>query len=369
MGKVPNLAENDELEADQVIDPINEEEVGLLEEHIGPRKNLPPLLLQLSERKPEKLDYLGVSYGLTRPLLKFWTRGGFTPVYVGQVANNLTGEHTAIMIKPLLHQEDENEECSWLKAFFSDFRRRLVNLLGFEFRAFSARDLAIHLLSGPKGQKPGKATMALSELGHMITPYDLGRLKSFTNNMVEYRLIVDLVPTLAKLYFLFKAGGLENLKLSPIQKGILIGIGLQFKTVDTLASELDLDGKQLLGKFRDMMRQMVNSIEKTKSESIKNSIVAEQTNGKISGDFRPLAPLTDELDDVAKEQKERMKERLLTSDLSQYTVKGSSEVWNSALTKSKGNLDLISVKVGEKRLASFTPADEVTESVKKPKKT
>ena len=36
--KVPNLAENDELEADQVIDPINEEEVGLLEEHIGPRK-------------------------------------------------------------------------------------------------------------------------------------------------------------------------------------------------------------------------------------------------------------------------------------------------------------------------------------------
>ena len=50
------------------------------------------------------------------------------------------------------------------------------------------------------------------------------------------------------------------------------------------------------------------------------------------------------------------------------SFKGSSEVWNSALTKSKGNLDLISVKVGEKRLASFTPADEVTELVKKPKK-
>ena len=54
--------------------------------------------------------------------------------------------------------------------------------------------------------------------------------------------------------------------------------------------------------------------------------------------------------------------------LTTISFKGSSEVWNSALTKSKGNLDLISVKVGEKRLASFTPADEVTESVKKPKK-
>ena len=194
-----------------------------------------------------------------------------------------------------------------------------ANQLKFKFvYFFFIGDLSRHLLNGPKGQKAEKATMALSELANMITPYDLGRLKSFTNNMVEYRLIVDLVPTLAKLYFIFKAGGLENLKLSPIQKAILIGIGLQFKTVDTLALELDLDGKQLLGKFRDMMRQMVSSIEKTKSESIKNSIVAEQANG----DFRPLAPLTDELDDVAKEQKERMKERLLTSDLSQYTVKG-----------------------------------------------
>ena len=69
---------------------------------------------------------------------------GFTPVYVGQVANNLTGEHTSIMIKPLSHQEnDENgpADCTWLKAFFSDFRRRMVNLLGFEFRAFSSRKL------------------------------------------------------------------------------------------------------------------------------------------------------------------------------------------------------------------------------------
>ena len=88
---------------------------------------------------------------------------------------------------------------------------------------FFIGDLARHLLSGPVGQKPTKTTMSLPELKNMITGYDLARLKSFTNNMVEYRLIVDLVPTLAKLYFLFKAGGLENLKLSPIQKGILIG--------------------------------------------------------------------------------------------------------------------------------------------------
>ena len=38
---------------------------------IVPRRNLPPLLSKLSERPPEPLDYVGVSYGLTPQLLKW----------------------------------------------------------------------------------------------------------------------------------------------------------------------------------------------------------------------------------------------------------------------------------------------------------
>ena len=37
---------------------------------LSPRKDLPPLLLKLTERRAEKLDYLGVSYGLTSQLLR-----------------------------------------------------------------------------------------------------------------------------------------------------------------------------------------------------------------------------------------------------------------------------------------------------------
>lgn len=44
--------------------------VSLLEEVVTPRKDLPPLLLKLNERPAERLDYLGVSYGLTPRLLK-----------------------------------------------------------------------------------------------------------------------------------------------------------------------------------------------------------------------------------------------------------------------------------------------------------
>ena len=33
--------------------------------------SMPPLLRRLSERKPEALDYIGVSYGLTPQLLRY----------------------------------------------------------------------------------------------------------------------------------------------------------------------------------------------------------------------------------------------------------------------------------------------------------
>ena len=120
-----------------------------------------------------------------------------------------------------------------------------------------------------KEQKPQRQELSLEELSHMLTPYDLGRLKSYTKNMVEYRLILDLVPTMAKDYFLNKVTGMGNLKLMALQKSILIGIGLQFKSIDKLSQELDLQSRQLLGQFKEMMRQMAEKIEKTKEEAIR----------------------------------------------------------------------------------------------------
>lgn len=70
-GKIANVDE-DVSGVQEEIKNVEEDEVGLLEECIEPRKSLPPLLLKLSERPPEKIDYLGVSFGLTEQLLKFW---------------------------------------------------------------------------------------------------------------------------------------------------------------------------------------------------------------------------------------------------------------------------------------------------------
>lgn len=84
---------------------------GLLHEVIAPRSSLPPLLSELSERAPEKVDYIGVSFGLTEDLLRcaafchmspccmltcsffflrFWSKkNSFVPVYVRQTPVNI----------------------------------------------------------------------------------------------------------------------------------------------------------------------------------------------------------------------------------------------------------------------------------------
>ena len=64
---------------------------GLLEERVEPRAGLPPLLVALGERPPEALQWLGASFGLTQPLLAFWRRAGYCPVYLRQSPSDVTG--------------------------------------------------------------------------------------------------------------------------------------------------------------------------------------------------------------------------------------------------------------------------------------
>lgn len=81
-GQFTSLSEKDLSDDEDGFEEIDDDEVGLLKETIAPRKKIPTLLKRLSERRPEKLDYIGTSYGLTPELLKFWKSQKFVPVYL-----------------------------------------------------------------------------------------------------------------------------------------------------------------------------------------------------------------------------------------------------------------------------------------------
>ncbi|XP_043684536.1 RNA cytidine acetyltransferase isoform X4 [Vespula pensylvanica] len=334
-----------EIENQQTeIDSVPDEEVGLLEETIEPRASLPPLLLKLSERKAEHLDYIGVSFGITEQLLKFWKRSSFVPVYIRQTSNDITGEHSCIMLYKI--NSDQETDNNWLSAYWKDFRRRFITLLSYSFNTYPA-SLSLSILTNKA--VPGESiTLTKEMLDVYFTSYDLKRLDMYSNNMADYHLIMDLLPSLARLYFLNMMG---DIHFSPAQLAILLGLGLQHKMVDKLSEELNLPSSQLLGLFNRIIRKSIQYLNSIAERFIETVIM----NKKVTNDDVQLNPLVgqslhDELETAEKELKRKQKaelEKLKKENLDQYVIKGSEADWNNALSGKKSK-NLISVKSEKK---------------------
>lgn len=74
------------------------------------------------------------------------------------------------------------------------------------------------------------ADLGSSELSILLTPFDLKRLESYANNMLDYHVILDLLPTIASLYFQKRLG--DDVRLSAVQSSILLALGLQRKSIE-----------------------------------------------------------------------------------------------------------------------------------------
>jgi N-acetyltransferase 10 len=257
-GKFTSLAEGRAAAGEERIKRLTDADLAsanLLEDDVKVRdeSKLPPLFARLSEKRPPNLDYIGVSYGLTQPLHKFWKRARFAPVYLRQTANELTGEHTCVMLRPL----EGSSDPSWLGAFARDFHRRFLSLLSYQFRDFaSIVGLSIDESANSGATLDGVSVRSLTktELDGLLTPFDLKRLESYANNMLDYHVVLDLIPTLANLYFTGRMRA--DVKLTGVQQCILLAIGLQRKDMDAVSSELNVPSSQLLAMFIKILRKM-----------------------------------------------------------------------------------------------------------------
>ncbi|OTF81490.1 N-acetyltransferase-like protein [Euroglyphus maynei] len=300
-----------------------------------------PLLLDLKERKAEKLDYLGVSFGMTQELLRFWKKSGFIPVYLRQTPNELTGEHSCIMLKQLAVENDSIATNNWLQEFWIDFRRRFVSLLSYEFHKFSTT-FALNILQNVSSDdaKVNTENLTKHELYVHISVYDIKRLELYAQNLVDYHLIVDLLPTIAKLYFSNRFD--PSFHLSHVQNAILLGIGLQHKNIDAISEEFNIPATQILGLFSRSIKKMTNYFRSLSEKEIEKSLPMKNV-GQTS-----LNPLGQSLDDELTEAEklinddERKRKKQLTKDLSQFAIKGNEDDWDRALKDSQKTL--VSIK-------------------------
>uniref|UniRef100_A0A3Q1IY47 RNA cytidine acetyltransferase n=1 Tax=Anabas testudineus TaxID=64144 RepID=A0A3Q1IY47_ANATE len=339
-GKFPTMDENTHTNHNEITS-VSSEAVSLLEEVVTPRKELPPLLLKLSERRAERLDYLGVSYGLTTQLLKFWKKAGYTPVYLRQTPNDLTGEHSCVMLKEL-NTDDAPEQSQWRSAFWKDFRRRFLSLLSYQFSSFHP-SLALSILQNKKS-KEEMNVLSSSELAVHFSPYDLKRLELYSRSMVDYHLIMDLVPAVARMFFLNQLG---DVSLSAAQCALLLGIGLQHKSVEQLEKEIDLPSSQLMGLFNRLIRKFVQIFTSIQEKAIE----AQMAQSKDVTMEPTVTSLNDDLKEAAKEFEERHQkdiEKVKEMALEEYRIRGDDEEWDQVLKKA-GNTALVSIKSDMKR--------------------
>ncbi|KAI3322649.1 DUF699-domain-containing protein [Xylariaceae sp. AK1471] len=392
-GKFASLSEGElENEANIVRVTDTELENGTLKDEITVRdiNTLPPLFSKLSECRPSSIEYVGVSYGLTQPLHKFWRKNGFSPVYLRQTSNDLTGEHTCVMLRPL-----ESSDKTWLGSYANDFHSRFLSLLSYRFRTFhSVTALSINesATSGSRLDQSYSPTPLTKEaLDQILTPFDLKRLAAYANNLLDYHVILDLMPRISEPYF---RGRLNAIHLTPVQRAMLLAVSLQRKDLDGVAADLTFSISQTLAMFIKIVKKFVAHFEKLVSGAIEASMPKDTIGVSVANAsgvhddeivdirFNPLeTSLEEELqeggDEALNEIRQKQRELIDSLPLDQYEVEGNTPAWEdaekqvrSAAKRGQAN-PVVSIKSSKvKRKADAATAAEVYEEEfgEKPKK-
>ncbi|KAL7588322.1 RNA cytidine acetyltransferase 1 [Lactuca sativa] len=311
------------------------EKVSLLEENIKPRSDLPPLLVHLRERKPEKLHYLGVSFGLTLDLFRFWRKHKFAPFYICEVPNAVTGEHTCMVLKLLANDEIEVKKSDDEWGFFGDYYRafkaafaRLLCSPRFNTMEYK---LAMSILD-PKLSFPDADTSSTT-ISHGIyddiikSQVSMKRLESYVNHLADHHLISDLKLPLAYLYFQEKF----PVTLSYAQASVLLCMGLQNQDASYTEGVMKLERQQVLSLFMKVMK---------KFQKYLNSVSLKQFSATLPPVkevvLKPhLISVDEDLDEAAKKVKDEMKaksEGLLNPEfLQRYAIADKDADFESAL--------------------------------------
>ncbi|OIT04070.1 rna cytidine acetyltransferase 1 [Nicotiana attenuata] len=362
-GQLTQLSEvetEDALETPQVNVTEAAEKFSLLEENITSRTDLPPLLVPLRERRPERLHYLGVSFGLTLDLFRFWRKHKFAPFFIGNAPNSVTGEYTCMVLKALKNDDVEaagSDEWGFYGPYHREYKRRLVELLGSTYRKMNYR-LAMSVFD-PKinfvEQDPTASASSefLNFMKFVLEPHEMKRLEAYSNSLIDYPLIRDVAQKLARVYFL------EYLpvSLSYAQASLLLCYGLQHKDIPEIEGEMNLESQQILSLFMKVMKRLCKYL---------NNLTSKELDATVSRlkaiKMEPHAISVDEdLHDAAKKVQDEMKaksEGLLDPELiQQFAIVDREADFENALRNGGGKIvpgGVISVKSNKFKLGKHS---------------
>lgn len=172
--------------------------------------------------KSQNLDWIGSGFGVSIELLSFWNKNGFLPVHITPGRNEVSGEHTLIVLKAL-----NRKIKGRLLQINSDFIKRLIEYLSDELRDIET-ETAIMLLKTAKRNAPIPKPRIRDE--------DCKRMEKYFEGLSLYEYVSDVVRPLVRYYY----SRAKKIELNEEEHEIVVGKCLQLKTWREVNNEYSL---------------------------------------------------------------------------------------------------------------------------------
>eukprot|EP00917_Polyrhabdina_sp_WS-2016_P017768 GHVP01038429.1.p1 GENE.GHVP01038429.1~~GHVP01038429.1.p1 ORF type:complete len:880 (+),score=108.69 GHVP01038429.1:172-2811(+) len=188
-----------------------------------------------------QISWIGASFGVTRDLLKFWRKGGYVSVYLRGNPSPVTGEHSLIVMKDILGRSSDMIDRAMV-----DFKHRLIELYSSSLRNIPI-DASLLLMNNKE------ITLELNEK-------DIERIREYVKGMIKINNVMDAIGRLIKLFF---SNQKENsrIHLSHVSYAVIIGVGLQKKSIESISKELNLHEGQTLSIINKTMGKLLNILD------------------------------------------------------------------------------------------------------------
>lgn len=159
--------------------------------------------------KEELLDWVGSGFGISEELINFWIKNGFIPVHITPQRNEVSGEFTAIVLKPI--RDPENVEKMNVEVI-----RRFIEYLSDELSELEVAT-AIKVLKTLKKE--------IEVCKPKVGVIEVERLQKYFEGLGFYEYISDLARPLVRFYY----SKLGDAKLSEIEERVLVAKCLQLR--------------------------------------------------------------------------------------------------------------------------------------------
>lgn len=173
-------------------------------------------------------DWIGVSFGATVKLMKFWMKFGFKSVHIRPTKTPETGEWNIVVIHPV-----SASARTIVNQASADFLLQFISLLKQSLHSM-VPDLALQIL---------KSCAHIPDYQPRITSSGKIRLNNYLNGNLNFLLTVDVIYELATKYFVSP----NEIKLSSSQEALLITRVIQGRTWSQTLARTGLNWKAANG--------------------------------------------------------------------------------------------------------------------------